>query len=322
MAIKLRSVEAKYDASVAGSGGIALSNRAARSGTTIHGWPAVFAGIVVMGAGIALAAFVTELIAPGAIRPHGMPRWILALCGLLFAFAGASATLHGIAGVGRTARVRRLRAAHPDEPWRWDHKWNERAARDDTLARARHFFVAAVFLFVFLTPFHWIGFFGPRSALPFAIVALLFDAIGVGLLVAAGYFVARRVKYGTGVALFGSFPFRRGSALELHVEAPRALPQHALPTATLRCVQERYVTTGTGEDRSITVQCFEVYRDAAPAELVAAGAGRRALRVRFAIPPDVPTSDLASRPCRYWEVDVEARTDGVDYATRFLVPVY
>jgi hypothetical protein len=322
MAFTVRTVEARYDVSVAVSRGVALSNRAARSGTTIHGWPAVFVGILVMAVGLGLAAVVTEVIAPGAVRAQGMPRWILALVGVLFAGAGASAAVRGILSVRRMARLRRLRAAHPGEPWRWDHVWNERAARDDTAGRARHFFVVAMFLFVFLTPFHWIGFFGPRSALPFAIVAVLFDAIGVGLLVAAGYFVARRVKYGTGVALFGSFPFRRGSALELQVEAPGALPQHAVPTATLRCVQERYVTSGTGDDRSITVQCFEVYRDAAPAELVAAGAGRRALRVRFAIPPDVPTSDLASRPCRYWEVDVEATTDGVDYATRFLVPVY
>jgi hypothetical protein len=70
------------------------------------------------------------------------------------------------------------------------------------------------------------------------------------------------------------------------------------------------------------VQCFEVYRDSAPAELVGAGAGRQALRVSFAIPADVPVTDLASRPCRYWELDVEAATDGVDYGARFLVPVY
>jgi hypothetical protein len=133
--------------------------------------------------------------------------------------------------------------------------------------------------------------------------------------------VLRRFKYGRGVAHLGRFPFRRGSTLELHVEAPRALPQHAVATATLRCIQERYVTTGAGEDRSTTVHLFEVYRDTAPAELINAGP-RRALKVSFAVPSDVPTTDLSSRPCRYWEVDVEAITDGVDYGARFLVPIY
>jgi hypothetical protein len=322
MAFRVRTVEAKYDASVAGSRGVPLSNRAARSGTTIHGWPAVVVGALVMAAGVALAGLVMGIIAPGAVKPQPMPRWIIAFAGMLFAFAGASASLHGIQGVRRTTRIRRLRAAHPGEPWRWDHHWNERGTQDDTGARARHFFVVAMFLFTFLTPAHWIAFFGPRMARPFAVVALFFDAIAVGLLVAAGYFVVRRLKYGPGIALFASFPVRRGSTLELRVEAPRALPQHAVPTATLRCVQERYVTTGTGEDRSTNVQCFEIYRDAAPAEQVGAGTAQRALRVSFAIPADAPTTDLASRPCRYWEVDVEAVTDGVDYGMRFLVPVY
>jgi hypothetical protein len=56
--------------------------------------------------------------------------------------------------------------------------------------------------------------------------------------------------------------------------------------------------------------------------LIDAGSGIRALRIAFAVPADIPTTDLASRPCRYWEVDVDAATDGVDYSARFLVPVY
>jgi hypothetical protein len=322
MVFRVRTATAKYDASVDGSGGVALSNRAARSGLTIHGWPAVVVGALVTAVGIGLAGLVMGVIAPGAVKPQPMPRWIIAFAGLLFAFAGASAAVHGVQGVRRMARIRRLRAAHPGEPWRWDYPWNERGTRDDTGARARHFFVVAMFLLTSLTPAHWIGFFGPRMALPFVVVALFFDAIAVGLLVAAGYFVVRRIKYGPGVALFGTFPFRRGSTLELHVRTPRSLPQHAVPTATLRCVQERYVTTGTGDDRSTTVQCFEIYRDTAAAELTAAAAGLRALRVRFAIPANAPVTDLGSRPCQYWEVDVEASTDGVDYGARFLVPVY
>ena len=34
------------------------------------------------------------------------------------------------------------------------------------------------------------------------------------------------------------------------------------------------------------------------------------------------TSDLASRPMRYWELVVKAETAGVDYEAMFLVPVY
>ena len=311
-----------YDASGVPVGGVELSNRTARSGaTTIHGWPTVVIGTLITAAMLALATFALGLLAPGTIKKD-VPGWIVAVAAGMFALAGMSLTFHGVRGVRRMARVTRMRAAHPNEPWRWDHAWDQRIARDDPGARGRYFLTVALFLLTFLTPFHWIGFFAPRPALPFGIVALLFDAIAAGLLVAAGYFFLRRLKYGAAVARFAHFPFRRGSTLELHVDVPRALPQHAIATATLRCVQERYVTTGTGEDRTTSVQCFEVYRDSAPAELVGAGAGRQALRVSFAIPADVPVTDLASRPCRYWELDIGAATDGVDYGARFLVPVY
>src|SRR5688572_15488362 len=86
MVLRIRTVQNKYDASPPTTGGVALSNRPGRSGTTIHGWPAVFAGTVVTAAGIALAAAAMEIVAPGAVKTHGMPRWILALVGLLFAF--------------------------------------------------------------------------------------------------------------------------------------------------------------------------------------------------------------------------------------------
>jgi hypothetical protein len=177
-------------------------------------------------------------------------------------------------------------------------------------------------MFIFLAPFHWVGFVAPDGALMFGVVALLFDAAAAALLWRAVYLFARRLKYGSGRALFARFPFRPGSTVEVHLEAPQALPQHAVATATLRCIQERYVTRGSGDDKATSVVCFEKYRDVATAPLVSSGAGARALRVRFDLPPDVPTTDLASRPCRYWEVDVEASTDGVDYAARFLVPVY
>jgi hypothetical protein len=321
MKLAVRLADTMYDASTPATGTV-LTNRAARSGTTVQGWTAVVAGLIVTAAGIAFAALVSGVVGRGVVTTGGFPTWILALMGGLFAVAGVSALIHGMRGIARMARVRQLRAAHPSEPWRWDHEWNERVAYDDTADRARHFLVVSIFFLLFLLPFHWIGFFVPKAGIPFAVVALLFDVIGVGLLVTAGYFYLRRLKYGRGSAILGQFPFRRGSTLELHVRAPRALPQHAVPAATLRCIQERYVTTGTGEDKRMTVECREIHRDTAQAELVAVSASDRALRVRFTIPPDAPTTDLSSRPCRYWEVDVDAATDGVDYGARFLIPVY
>jgi hypothetical protein len=305
-----------------GPGGVQLTGRQARSGTTIHGWPSVLVGLLVGGVGFTIMAVAAGLL---TIRQSGgrhVPSWLLASVGAVFALAGMSLVVHGLHAALRMARVRRLRAAYPDEPWWWDHTWEERVSFDDTGARAARWLNAAVFMFMILVPFHWIGFFAPRGSLVFGLFALLFDLGILAMLGRAAYLFARRLKYGSGRAFFERFPFRPGTALELHVEAPRRLPQHAMATATLRCIQERYVTRGSGEDATLSVECFEIYRDAGPAQLVSAGAGGRALRVRFDLPRDVPTTDLVSRPCRYWEVSVGASTDGVDYDARYLVPVY
>ncbi len=227
------------------------------------------------------------------------------------------------------SRVRELRAAHPAEPWRWDHAWNERGAHDDDTAReAWHLILWGIGLGAFATAFALFGLTtlvgtdGGRRlfALPFVAIGLL-DIMAFRLLVDGARLMARQLRHGRGAATFDSFPFRRGEVLRLNVETPASLPRHVVATATLRCVQERYVTTSTAED-STMLRCFVVYQDAATATVVDRGDGARMLRVTFTIPSDVPTTDLASRPCRYWEVDVEAATDGVDYAARFLVPVY
>jgi hypothetical protein len=305
-----------------GPGGVPLIGRQARSGTTIHGWPSVVVGLLVGGVGFTIMAVAAGVLTINQSGGRQIPGWLIASIGGVFAFAGMSLVVHGLHGALRMARVRQLRAAHPHEPWWWDHTWDESASTDDTGARAGRWFNAAVFMFMILAPFHWIGFFAPRAPLVFGLFALLFDLAILAMLGRAAYLLARRLKYGSGRAFFERFPFRPGTTLEMHVEAPRALPQHAIATATLRCIQERYVTNGSREDATLSVECFEIYRDTAPAQLASAGAGGRALRVRFDLPRDVPTTDLASRPCRYWELDVEASTDGVDYGARYLVPVY
>src|SRR5918992_6037066 len=105
-----------YDASGAPLGGVALSNRSARGGsTTVHGWPAVFIGLLVTGAMLALAALALGLLAPGTMKKD-VPGSIVAVAAGIFALAGMSATIHGARGVRRMARVSRLRAAKPGEP--------------------------------------------------------------------------------------------------------------------------------------------------------------------------------------------------------------
>jgi hypothetical protein len=319
----IRALQSKFPVRLEpGPDGTPLPGRQARSATTVYGWTAIVIALPVAAVGLAflaLAAGYVPLRQPGGRQ---VPSWFFAALGTVFTWAAISCAFHGARGLRQRARGRRIRAAHPDEPWRWDHPWDERGSTDDSSTRAGQMLRGAFVMLVFLAPFHWIGFVAPDGPAMFGVVALLFDAAALALIARAVYLIVRRWKYGTPRALFARFPFRRGTTVELHVEAPAALPQHAIVTATLRCIQERYVKSGTGEDATVSVACIEKYRDVATAPFASTSAGGRALRVRFDLPRDAPITDLASRPCRYWEVDVQASTDGVDYGARFLVPVY
>lgn len=310
-----------------------LSNRAPRSGSIgVHGWQAVRLGALLLAAVVGPLVLAADQILARRLVDWSVRSWIGAYAAAFVASIGFAVLVHGAFGVRRIARVRQRCGQHPSEPWRWDYEWDERQSRDDdTTRRARQFIGCGVALLLMLAPWHWIGFarIGRAPAhvigltLPFGLVALLFDLIAVALVASGVTLILRRLKYGQGIATFARFPFRVGEQLEIHVQAPRSLPQHAIVTATLRCIQERYVTTQTSDRETHTnIQCFELYRDTAPAEPLASGLTGRMLRVKFGIPRDAPVSDLASRPCRYWEVDVEAVTDGVDYGARFLVPIY
>jgi hypothetical protein len=329
MTLTAHTTDAGYYAPTLVPGGVALKNRNTRSSVLeVYGRAAVGGGLVALAIGVAfgLAIWLDAVFPPRQLDGSG--QFLMGIFGATLVIGGLTFIARGAREVWRVARVRRRRAAYPDQPWRWDHEWSERGARDDTMARAGHFITSGLILLGFMVPFNLVGFVAFRgsslapAAVPFAIGAVIFDLIGLGTLAAGGYMVVRRLKFGRAVALFEQFPFRRGATLALRVLAPRALPQHALVTTTLRCVQERVTTTRRGNETSKQAGCFEVYRDTGTAELLDVGLGRRALRVTFEIPADVAPTDLASRPCRYWEVDVEAATDGVDYGARFLVPVY
>jgi hypothetical protein len=259
--------------------------------------------------------------------------WMGAYGAAFVGLIGLALLAHGVRDLRRVARVRLMNAAFPAEPWRWDYVWDERRSLDDdTARRARLYIGMGIGLLALLGPWEFIAIglivagapmLMVSMAAPFALIGLLFVIVAVGLLVSGAKLVWRRLKYGQGTATFARFPFRVGEELELRVQAPRSLPQHAVVMATLRCIQERYVTTRKRDGEIDTsVECFEIFRATGAAEQIASGAGPRALRVRFTVPPDAPTTDLATRPCRYWEVDVEATTDGIDYGARFLVPVY
>lgn len=314
-----RNVGAPTGASTAGR---ELTGRNARSETTVHGWPALVLGLPFAGVGGALVAYGLRWLAP-AERAGDAPRWLATVAGVIFAWAGLSFVVHGVRGLGRRRRVRELVRRHPGQPWWSDHPWDPRGARDGTGAEMARALYMAVFMAVFLVPFHWIGFFAPDRVLGFGLVSLLFDLAILALLGRAAYLAARRAKFGRGAIAFARFPFRVGETVDAYLAPPRGLERAPEALAgTLRCVGERYEVRGTGEDRRSTVVCYELYAAPVTVTTVDDGAGGTALHVSAPIAPGAPATVLAERPPRYWELELRADAPGVDYAATFLVPVY
>ncbi len=238
---------------------------------------------------------------------------------------GLSLILHGFKGLGRRARVAGLKRAHPDEPWLWDYPWDRYGARDDNRRRVVRAFVGAAFFVLFLLPFNYVGFVMddvPGRWLWMGIVGL-FDLVTLAAIGHAIYLLLRYLKYGTSALSFDAIPFRVGQEAGLRFLGPGRGEVPDRVVVTLRAIEERYETRGSGKNRSQRVVCYENYADTRTVEDVRVRwEGRRGLALRFALPADAAGTRLSERPPRYWELEVSADVPGVDYKATFLLPVY
>ena len=74
----------------------------------------------------------------------------------------------------------------------------------------------------------------------------------------------------------------------------------------------------------LTTVCYQLYQDSL--EIQGIGELRAInpdLKVAFSLPDDrAAETCLSGMPCRYWELEINAKTLGIDYSETFLVPVY
>ena len=90
----------------------------------------------------------------------------------------------------------------------------------------------------------------------------------------------------------------------------------------MRFVEEQYETRGSGKNRSQQVICYQRYhenRTLKGKDISPSGT----LSLEWDLPNEAElTTSLSHRPARFWELEVKADTPGVDYHSRFLLPVY
>lgn len=246
------------------------------------------------------------------------PPWVLFAFGAVFALVGGFIMIAGLRGWLRQRRRDAMLARYPDEPWRGDHAWNERYAYDRGSNPLPAFGVAS-FMTLFLSGFNYWAFLSGEGPLPVKLFVGFFDLILLAVWSVAFYTLGRRLKYGATRVRFDTFPFLVGHPLRVSLELPRALRDFPELRATLRLAEQRWETTYSGNKRSRQLVTYERW---AEEQVIPRDRIDGVVTLEFQVPPGAPTTDLASTEPRYWELQLDAETPGIDYHGLFLMPVY
>ena len=170
------------------------------------------------------------------------------------------------------------------------------------------------------------AYFGGRQAIregnKAALVALLFPVVGMGFLVWAVRLTLRYRRYGVSRLDLATVPAPVGGELRGTVVVPALLDIRDGLRVMLTCV--RRVTRGAGKNRSTT----ETVLWQEERRTVAAPSRRpegmvTSIPVAFRVPVDAEPSDATDpRNKVVWRLEVSAEVPGVDYRSRFEVPVF
>ena len=299
-------------------GASVLLNHRTQSSTTIDGWAAVLFGAPFMGIG----AFIYWMIPRAAAHSKHAPDWVIQIIAGMFFLAGVFVFSHGVRGVIRKAIYNRDAAARPNEPWLYDYHWRREgmafSAFDDMLKRL----IAAVMWNAFLIPFAWVGV-TQRGAWPFLLAVGIFGLLGLIFWVRWAQMLFDFLRYGNSYLTYEQFPYALGGTLSARLRIPHHVSEIDDLTITLRCVEEKYVTTGTGQNRTSNVVCYELYGESVTLDrdrLNGLVVGE--IPISFKIPADQPQTTLIATPPVYWEIEAKGKARGADYESVFLVPVY
>lgn len=268
---------------------------------------------------LAAGAFVghagVRLLRGESVPEAHAPAWVLLAVSVMFGGAGAWLAAGGVRELVARVTARRRRAALPGQAWLVDYAWERDGGRDRAPGELKPALTMAVAFALFAAVFSWAGF-GGAGGFAFRIAAVLLLAGTAAFAANAARLAWRALRWGRSRLRFADFPMAPGRTATLILDdvapAARAVPLRA----TLRCIQERWETHRTGRSRNeMQVAQWAVWQ--AECEVPAG-----ARTVEFVLPPDAPGTSLATRPARYWELELEARVPGVDYRGLFLVPVY
>jgi hypothetical protein len=302
--------------------GVSIPGYEPLSGATISGKAALIFGLGLCAVAGGLCWLAWGDLPFSIEKPSVSPMTMASIALGIFGLCGVYLFLRGAVDVYQDNRRDARKVQHPQQPWQWDYLWNEYETTDLGLRTAVRGVVATLLTIGFLIPFHVLIF---TEKLPwFALAGMVFFDV-VMLLVAGtvGYRILSVLVHGRSRLRYASFPLRLGKSARFTLVPSGRLDDIPSLRCTLRCVEERIETRGTGKQRRTIVVGYARYAAEQEIENFALQGGG-GVEIEFELPDDdgALRSRLSDRPPQYWELVVEGKRPGIDYNKRFLLPVY
>ncbi len=262
-----------------------------------------------------------------ALRRAAAGNWTEALFFALFAVTFGGVGFGGIAAVlaGRRKLEAQsaLEARYPDSPWLWRADWAAGRIIDSSRATMFTAWIFAAFWNLISFP---TAFLAVRAAIqedkPAALLALLFPMVGIGLLLWAVRATLRYWKYGVSRLELSTVPGVTGRTLIGTVRAPAGMQPDDGFQVTLSCVRRVTSRRGKSNSTSESILWQEERRVLGEASRTAT-AMETHIPVAFRLPADAePCDDSDSNNRVLWRLQLSASVPGVDYESKFEVPVF
>lgn len=250
-------------------------------------------------------------------------KWSEAGFAAIFAvsFGGAGFGILAAALVGRKAAARAalLTEQNPERPWLWREDWAQGVVRDSNKGLMIFTWVFAGFWNAIAIP---AGVMAVKAAVEEqnhgVLFALIFPLIGAFLLLWAVRATTRYFKFGASVLELTTRPGVINGKLAGVVRIPGSLLPPEGFRGVLSCVHRR--TTGSGKSRSTSENILWQEEGVFHPSRMAEGT---MVPVGFAVPGDTqPTDGTDADNAIVWRLELQAAVPGVDYASRFEVPVF
>ncbi len=292
------------------------------SRTTIHGWSSVLFGLLFVAAGLYIVLISFNIIETPDSK-FNVPRYMAAMFGGVFLLPGLFLVIHGLLSLNYRPAKFLVNAS----PWDNDYSWNHSHINDRSRSDLIKFFFSTVFLILFLIPFHIFifKFLGQSKIGYFPMALMIIFDLAVSIIILT-YLkkLFRYLKYGMSTLRFNQFPYFLGNRLELTFIIKNRLKGAGHINATLSCIEEKYETRGSGDNKKSVVVCYHLYSETRDIDFFSEEKhGSLQIPVQFDLPSEeIYRTKLKERPPTYWELEIKAETDGQDLLKNFLIPVY